>query len=205
MAWNIITAFIICCLFVSYVFIECKNSHIAGAYNGKLTKPYCSRSCLCDDDIRFTPVCPENSVLTYYSPCHAGCSTDYIINGQRVFGNCSCGVDSELAAFDIHATDGACGYVDCQKFWIIFQALTVFGAAVLATRIVGKILISIRCVLRQDKALALALELTLLGLIVYIPGKIAYEFIAGEFTIEFGFGNLVVDINLGYLLLLSCQ
>lgn len=179
MAWNIITAFILCCLFVGYVFIECQNSYIAGAYNGKLTKPYCSRSCLCDDDIRFTPVCPEDSVLTYYSPCHAGCSSDYIINGQRVFGNCSCGVDSELPAVDVYATDGACGYADCQKFWIIFQAATVFGAAILATRIVGKLLISIRCVLRQDKALALAFELTFLGLIVYIPGKLAYDFIAG--------------------------
>lgn len=81
---------------------------------------------------------------------------------------------------DAHATDGACGYSDCQKYWIIFQALTVLGAAILATRLVGKIIISIRCVLRQDKALALALELTLVGIIAYIPGKIVYELIAGN-------------------------
>lgn len=171
---------IVCLLFISYIFISCTNSYIAGDYNGKMTTPFCSRSCLCDDDIRFSPVCPENSVQTYYSPCHAGCSDDYIFNGQRIYGNCSCGIDTEIEVSFVHATDGACGYVDCQKYWIIFQALTVFGAAVVATRLVGKIVISIRCVLRQDKAMALAIELTVAGLVVYIPGKIIYELIAGE-------------------------
>lgn len=180
-AWNIITTFILCCMFVGYVFLECSNSSIAGAYNGKLVKPYCSRSCMCDEDIRFTPVCPHNSVLTYYSPCHAGCSTDYTINGQRFFGNCSCGIDSEIPAVDTHATDGACGYSDCQKYWLIFQALSMFGAVLLASRLVSKIIISIRCVLRQDKALALAFELTLIGFIAYTPAKIMYQLIAGKY------------------------
>lgn len=79
----------------------------------------------------------------------------------------------------IVATEGACGFENCQKMWIIFQALVAFGAICIGSRLVGKILISIRSVLTQDTAIALALELTFVGLIAYIPGKLAYEYIAG--------------------------
>lgn len=177
-----ITAVIVCLLFVAYIFIDCKHNSVAGAYNGKLTIPFCSRNCLCDPDISFTPVCPENGVQTFFSPCHAGCSSERIVNDQRVFANCSCGIDTEISlnGDGVFATEGACGYFDCQKFWIIFQVLTVFGAICIGSRLVGKILISIRSVLSQDKALALATELTLVGIVAYIPGKIAYEAIAGD-------------------------
>lgn len=83
-AWNIITGTIVVLLFVAFIFMECNNSSIAGAYTSKLTKPFCSRSCVCDDSIQFSPVCPDNSVQTYFSPCHAGCKDEEIINGIRV-------------------------------------------------------------------------------------------------------------------------
>lgn len=80
----------------------------------------------------------------------------------------------------VHATEGACGFDDCQKIWIIFQALTVFGAALLGSGLIGNLIITIRCVLPQDKSLALSMELFLSGLIVYVPGKIGYQIIAGN-------------------------
>lgn len=89
------------------------------------------------------------------------------------------------------ATEGACGFGDCQVFWIVFQVLTVVGAALLGSGLVGNILISIRSVLPQDKALALSTELTVLGLIVYIPGKISYQSLAGIFGIELIFSMSV--------------
>lgn len=168
---------------MAFIFIECKHNSIAGAYGNKLFTPFCSRSCVCDPDIRFTPVCPENGVQTFYSPCHAGCTADRIANGQRVFTNCSCGIDSELALINdgvSFATEGACGYIDCQKLWIIFQFLFGFATVCMGSRLVGKILISIRSVLNQDKAIALGLELMVVGIITYIPGKLGYDFIAGN-------------------------
>lgn len=80
----------------------------------------------------------------------------------------------------VDATEGACGFTDCQQLWIIFQALTVFGAALLGSGLIGNLIITIRCVLPQDKSLALSMELFLSGLIVYIPGKIGYKIIAGN-------------------------
>lgn len=173
---------------MGYIFIECSHKSIAGAYGRRLTTPFCSRQCGCDPDIRFTPVCPENGVQTFYSPCHAGCSSESIVNGIRTFGNCTCGVDSVISLTDDGvsvATEGACGYKSCQNWWIIFQTLSVFGSVCIGSRLVGKILISLRSVLRQDTAMALALELTFVGLLAYIPGKIAYEYIAGWMHYKF--------------------
>lgn len=80
----------------------------------------------------------------------------------------------------VYATEGACGFADCQQLWILFQVLTVFGAAMLGSGLIGNLIITIRCVLPQDKSLALSMELFICGLIVYIPGKIGYQIIAGE-------------------------
>lgn len=179
--WNLITALVVCLLFVGFLFIECTHNSIAGAYSKKLPEPYCSRQCVCDPDIRFIPVCPEGGVQTFYSPCHAGCSfMRTVSNGKRVFGNCTCGIDSEISVDSTLATEGACGYENCQYHWILFQVLSAFGAVCIGSRIIGKILISIRSVLRQDTAIALALEISVVGLVAYVPGKFAYEYIAGN-------------------------
>lgn len=84
-AWNIITASIVCILFVVYIFVDCNHNAIAGSTtSGKLMQPFCSKQCICDQTVRFTPVCPIDSVQTFYSPCHAGCSSETVLNGQRV-------------------------------------------------------------------------------------------------------------------------
>lgn len=82
--WNIITGILVTLFFVSFIFIDCNNGPIAGAQRGKLNKPYCSSNCLCPDTIPFSPVCPSSSVQTYYSPCHAGCSSSFKINTLTV-------------------------------------------------------------------------------------------------------------------------
>jgi type III secretory pathway component EscS len=128
----------------------------------------------------FMPVCPENSVQTFYSPCHAGCGAEIFINNIRVFGNCSCGVDIELPVEDSIATEGACGMSDCQPYWIAFQALIVISSALIASTLVGKLIISIRAVLPQDKSLAISIELLLVGIVAFIPGKMLYDYIAEQ-------------------------
>ncbi|KAJ6647839.1 Solute carrier organic anion transporter family member 74D [Pseudolycoriella hygida] len=182
-AWNVITASMVCILFVSYIFMDCNHNSIAGAIRGRLMQPFCSKQCICDQSVQFTPICPVDSVQTYYSPCHAGCVSETFLNGQRIFSNCTCGIDTMLALnveSMVHATQGACGFRECQQLWIIFQALTIFGASLLGSGLIGNLLITIRCVLPQDKSLALSIELFLCGLVVYVPGKIGYQVIADE-------------------------
>lgn len=179
-----ITALIVCLLFIGFIYIECSHNGIAAAYGNTLSMPYCSRSCSCDPDIRFTPVCPNQSTQTYFSPCHAGCVFELLTNGERKFGGCTCGIDPDMSLINNAVsvvTEGACGYENCQKMWVIFQVLVAFGTVCIGSRMVGKILISIRSVLHQDTSIALALELTFIGLIAYIPGFWAYKYIAGKF------------------------
>lgn len=108
----------------------------------------------------------------------AGCGAEIFINSLRVFGNCSCGVDTQIPLEDMMATEGACGMADCQPFWISYQVLSVIASALLGSTLIGKLIITLRSVLAQDKSTAIALELLFISLVVYIPGKFGYRFIA---------------------------
>lgn len=69
-----------------------------------------------------------------------------------------------------------------------FQVMSLVAAAVLGASTVGKVIITLRSVLPQDKALALAAQLTLCGLFAYIPVHIGYEII----TSKYYFGSSVL-------------
>ena len=109
----------------------------------------------------------------------AGCGAEIFLNNVRVFGNCSCGIDVQLEMEDLIATEGACGMDDCQPYWISYQVLSVIAAAILGSTLIGKIIISLRSVLPQDKSSAIAMEIMFVSLFVFIPGKFGYRFIAG--------------------------
>lgn len=115
--WNVITALIVALFFVgneitfslkfefkfnqnsavsAYIFINCPSIQLAGSYRSSLTTPMCSNNCMCESTVMFMPVCPQDSVFTYYSPCHAGCHSEEYINDIRVrlpFIDCSYNID----------------------------------------------------------------------------------------------------------------
>ena len=80
---------------------------------------------------------------------------------------------------DTMATEGACNMSECQPYWIAFHGLIILASALIASTLIGKIIISLRAVLPQDKSLAIGLELALIGIIVYVPGKLGYRVVAG--------------------------
>uniref|UniRef100_A0A182Q9P7 Kazal-like domain-containing protein n=1 Tax=Anopheles farauti TaxID=69004 RepID=A0A182Q9P7_9DIPT len=188
--WNILVGVIATGLFIAFIFISCGEEQIAGAYRGrKLIKPFCASNCVCAENVPFTPVCPVDSRFTYFSPCHAGCQDREEINSIVIYRNCTCGVDVDIVLENGgDATEGACGIEDCQPYWIVFQVLTVIVAMLLASGLTGKVIISLRSVLTQDKAMALAVELTLVGLVVYLPGTAIYQVVASH-TCQFWSSN----------------
>ncbi|XP_050077002.1 solute carrier organic anion transporter family member 4C1 [Anopheles maculipalpis] len=188
--WNIFVGILATGLFIAYIFISCGEEQIAGAYRGrKLIKPFCASNCVCAENVPFTPVCPIDSRFTYFSPCHAGCQDREEINSIVIYRNCSCGVDVDIVLDNGgDATEGACGIDDCQPYWIVFQVLTVIVAMLLASGLTGKVIISLRSVLTQDKSMALAVELTLVGLVVYLPGTAIYQVVATH-TCQFWSSN----------------
>lgn len=168
------------CLLLGLIFIRCSNSSIAGGERGKLSIPYCSNKCICPLNTPFTPTCPSGSVETYFSPCHAGCSGERVVNNVKFYTNCTCGVDTGAIIEGGEATEGACNNESCKVMWIVFQSLLTIMWALLGSGVVGNLLITIRSVLPQDKSLALSFELCAVGVFAYVPGKLIYDMIASK-------------------------
>ncbi|XP_034253662.1 solute carrier organic anion transporter family member 4A1 [Thrips palmi] len=82
---------------ISFV-ISCPNVAFAGVTRGygdnatSLSTPKlesaCNAGCQCDG-AAYNPVCGADNVL-YYSPCHAGCSKEVMLDAARVYSDCSC-------------------------------------------------------------------------------------------------------------------
>lgn len=70
-------------IYIAFIFIKCDVGPIAAIRNGKLEQPYCSSQCICKPT-SFLPVCPENSTVTYFSPCYAGCTKKSTLNNFEV-------------------------------------------------------------------------------------------------------------------------
>lgn len=91
-------------------------------------------------------------------------------------------------AFNIKATEGACTAKTCADMLIIFQILSVMAACIYGMTTIGKIIISLRSVLPQDKGLALAMEVMFLGFFAYIPVHLAYDVVTSKLK-NFNFNN----------------
>lgn len=167
-------------IYVGYIFVSCDVGPIAGVVGGKLTQPYCASQCLCTPTA-FMPICPQNSSITYFSPCYAGCTRLSSINSFEYYEGCSCSGDqSALNAATGRATPGACSADSCNRSIIIFQVLSVSAAFIMGITAIGKTLITLRAVLPQDKTLALAFEVMIVGLFAYVPVHLSYELVTRE-------------------------
>lgn len=85
-----------CIAFTLCFALSCPNLNFAG-----LTVPYrslakkslsledsCNSGCGCSRS-QFNPICGVDG-LTYYSPCHAGCNQELLMNDVKVYADCSC-------------------------------------------------------------------------------------------------------------------
>ncbi|XP_005174920.1 solute carrier organic anion transporter family member 1A1 [Musca domestica] len=167
-------------IYIAYIFIKCEVGPLAGVTNGKIEQPACSRNCICTPT-SFMPVCPENSTVTYFAPCYAGCTRKTVINSVELFEGCSCG-GTDNYEMDLtnskRATLGACSGEKCSSMLWIFQMLSISAGVVYGITTIGKIIISLRSVLPQDKGLALAMEVMLVGLFAYVPVHLAYDVVS---------------------------
>lgn len=80
------------------------------------------------------------------------------------------------------ATEGSCD--NCDLFWALAQVSLIISAGLIASTVVPNILINLRCIASTDKALALALWITFIGTLPFIPFKLIYDVVAGKFTLN---------------------
>ncbi|KZC05247.1 Solute carrier organic anion transporter family member 1A5 [Dufourea novaeangliae] len=135
---------------------------------------YCNRDCGCSKDADFRPVCDSKGMFTFYSPCHAGCTSSEYKNGITIYNGCSCIKNSE----NMEAHDGPCDSNACQIGWLTFEFGTLVAYALIASTIVGDLLVILRSVNAQDKAISIGFWMMWSAIIVNVPGKLIYDTIA---------------------------
>ncbi|XP_072401916.1 solute carrier organic anion transporter family member 2B1-like isoform X1 [Diabrotica undecimpunctata] len=165
--WNTIAFALVILIFCSTAFFNCTHG-IKNEHKHSITIPFCSTNCACPTGEPFQPVCVDGS--TYFSPCVAGCKN--FTAATNVYHDCSCGSI---------VTEGSCDEDRCKFILALSQVNNIVSNAIMASTLIVNVLIILRSVAKQDKATALGLELTFLGLVPYIPVKIIYHFVTEGF------------------------
>lgn len=155
-----------------------KNSIVGTTKRGSLVLlKYCNRNCGCSNDADFRPVCDNKGTFTFYSPCHAGCTSFELRNGITTYSGCSC-VEEMTGAEKTEAIDGPCTSNNCQVNWILFEFGNLLACLLVASTFVGDLLIILRSVNVQDKAISIGFWMTWFAIFGNILGKILYDMIA---------------------------
>ncbi|GAB6030943.1 hypothetical protein CHUAL_007768 [Chamberlinius hualienensis] len=178
-------------LYILVFFLGCNNVKMAGA-----TTPYfenmnrmdvfqvnltsvCNMKCECSaKDIQ--PICGRNG-LTYFSPCHAGCTSSKGQQSLPDYFNCACissnSSDGERAHFQEVtvvpvATSGPCSQI-CHTIVPFMILLFVMSLAVSITQM-PLLMIVLRSVGEEERAFALGMQFVIFRLFGYIPSPILF-------------------------------
>ncbi|XP_055341717.1 solute carrier organic anion transporter family member 3A1-like [Paramacrobiotus metropolitanus] len=85
----------ICYFFLMLVSCDRRNLYSSPGVDSMLiVNTQCSNNCYCDGR-PFSPVCHEETGISYYSPCHAGCSEVFVRDKVKYYTKCSCLANSD--------------------------------------------------------------------------------------------------------------
>ncbi|XP_074110780.1 organic anion transporting polypeptide 74D [Cotesia typhae] len=181
--WIAFTAVVYAVGMGTLIFIGCPMDDFAGlttnAEGVASFEPTCNADCDCGRN-KFSPICGSDK-KTYFSACHAACSNFTEIDGKiSSFYGCQCIGQNETlnAAFglsSIEMSKATMGYCDleCSNFWVYMILFSLF-VFIHSTSEVGSMLLILRCVDPQDKAMALGLIQFAIGLFGNVPCPIVY-------------------------------
>ncbi|XP_076456638.1 solute carrier organic anion transporter family member 5A1-like [Babylonia areolata] len=180
------------CGFGIFFFLGCDNQRLAGAtlpyfnssghkiFEANLTSQ-CNQNCDCSPN-HLEPICGINGI-TYFSPCHAGCTvaSDLTQPGQSRFLNysgCSCIMD-QISVGGSHeviisplATSGPCKS-QCERL-LPFLILLVGMTFCVAGTQMPLLMVTLRSVGKEEKAFALGLQYVVMRLFAYVPAPIYF-------------------------------
>ncbi|CAG2209557.1 SLCO3A [Mytilus edulis] len=184
--------------FVLFMVLGCENVKMAGA-----TFPYhayvnstdfddygfdldnaeanltstCNMNCDCSQR-ESQPICGINGI-TYFSPCHAGCTRfySYITPEEKLmnFSGCTCIMDNPVSPEVIVspvATNGPCKST-CHNLYPFLFLLVVVTFTVAGTQM-PLLMVTLRSVHEEEKSFALGLQFVILRLFAYIPAPIMF-------------------------------
>ncbi|KAK0179105.1 hypothetical protein PV327_007927 [Microctonus hyperodae] len=186
---NIIICMIAVLIMITLAFLSCKKPPIVGTNrNGSISLlRYCNKNCRCSEDANFSPICDNKNLYTFYTPCHAGCTNVDDTGDVKKFSGCNCIEEITGLHGNNEAIQGPCGSITCQYGWIVFEISTIITYSLIASGAVGSLIIGLRSIYIQDKALAIGLWITVTSIFVYIIGKMIYWQISKWTCIQRGY------------------
>ncbi|KAJ8711975.1 hypothetical protein PYW08_008929 [Mythimna loreyi] len=166
------------CVFVAIFFVVlsalgCDTGTISGLQTGNYLQPACSRTCGCTSErYGYSPVCTLDTGMTYFSPCHAGCTKYEDLNGFLLFQNCAC------SSGTLRAVRGSCTLDSCMFVYSAYQVVYTVMLAVSASSFLMQGMAVIRAVRPADKVTAVGASLSVVALLSFVIGHVIYMFIS---------------------------
>ncbi|XP_032662579.1 solute carrier organic anion transporter family member 74D-like isoform X2 [Odontomachus brunneus] len=183
-------------IIILLIFVTCEKPPIVGMDQGSIgLLKYCNKNCRCSKDAEFRPVCESLGTYTYYNPCYAGCTTVIYVNNEKIYSGCGC-VEYMTGWGNDQAKEGPCDS-KCQAGWMLFQFGTSVSYALIASTFVGELLINIRSVYKQDKAICIGFWMTCIAIFVNGPGKIFYEIVSYQACQLWGRQRIICHLHDG--------
>ncbi|XP_066979045.1 solute carrier organic anion transporter family member 74D-like [Macrobrachium rosenbergii] len=181
--FNIFVTILFCFLYLLKMLVKCPPLEASGSpLDGVLG---CSSSCNCI--AKFSPVCSEDNITLFYSPCAAGCTMVDVSVNPKVYRGCTCiGNNSSIT---LHSpTSGAASiqnqgrtqYGTATKGYcpescgaiLYYLVLETIGTTALATGKIGTTIVHLRAVDDKDKGLSIGILEVFMALLGFIPGPL---------------------------------
>ncbi|XP_036335831.1 solute carrier organic anion transporter family member 74D-like [Rhagoletis pomonella] len=176
-AWIAFTALFYSAGMVILMFVGCSMNDFAGyktgtSNNSAMIEEACDLNCSCDKE-NFAPICGVDGRI-YISTCHAGCESSSMreSDSRVVFSNCTCIPDSLGNPEPYQAVNGYCDS-NCKNF-VFFILIFVVCVFMHSTSEVGSMLLVMRCTHPKDKAMAMGIIQSAIGLFGNVPCPIIY-------------------------------
>ncbi|KAK2578878.1 hypothetical protein KPH14_009745 [Odynerus spinipes] len=193
--YNFIMIVLAAIIIFALVFATCDTPPIVGMDRGSIgLLKYCNKDCRCSRDADFRPVCDIRGTFTFYTPCHAGCTSVEYIDNMKIYGGCSC-VEDVTGQGNLEAKEGPCGTSNCQVGWLAFEFGTLFAYSLVASTFIGDLLINLRSVYKQDKASSIGFWMMWVAIFVNVPGKILYQTIADMTCVHWGIKRTICHLH----------
>ncbi|XP_063238716.1 solute carrier organic anion transporter family member 74D-like [Bacillus rossius redtenbacheri] len=197
LSWNIFIGLLHVAGSLSLIFLGCKANGVYGVDIFRGTANFqneCNDMCDCQN-VKYQPVCYAEKSITFFSPCHIGCKSNYLdTNGSVVyFTNCTCIPDvwfnkssptrtggysasatvSYLDEASVTIANGPCP-VDCSAMLHMYLGILFVIELLLGSGRVANVVLNLRCVDEKDKTLAQGLSLLVISVFGLLPTPIIY-------------------------------
>ncbi|XP_039760039.1 solute carrier organic anion transporter family member 2B1-like [Pararge aegeria] len=162
------TIFAILAYVVMTILVRCDQGYVAGLSNDLYGNPECSLSCGCKPRLReFEPVCVVDDMVTYVSPCQAGCGGEEFLHGIRAYTNCTCSGSGR-------AVVGACSDILCKQARRLHSMLLIVAVTFTLLSLQAQGVLLLRTVDPRDKSVVLGMAWSIVTLMTFVCGHMLF-------------------------------